>query len=88
MRARLRIVLLQANKVLLCQFEIRDTQQLVEREVAWLAALQEQRVEEGRAGKATRSLQHRMSARRKRIRELMALWQTWHATASPAGGFE
>lgn len=52
---------------------------MVEREVAQLAALSEQRTQEGAAGKNTRSLAKRMTSSRKKIKDLMSTWQAVHA---------
>ena len=68
---------LQAHEKKLAEVEIVKTQQLVEREGAWLASMQQQRHVEGRAGKNTRLLVNKMSRRKKKIKELMAVCQSW-----------
>jgi hypothetical protein len=56
-------------------------QEEIEQEVSALNMLGLQRAYEGVAGKATRSIQKRMSAKKKKIRLLMSLWKDLHETS-------
>lgn len=79
------MVYMQERKRELCAAEISVLQVDIEREVSSLAALSQLREEEGRAGRITRLLQQKISAKRRKIRELMAMWQIWSSMASSTG---
>lgn len=48
-----------------------------------MASLAGKREEEGKAGKSTRQLTYRMTALRKKIRDLMSAWTALHLLGSP-----
>jgi hypothetical protein len=64
--------------------EIYNMQLLVERQLNNMANLTGQREEEGKAGKGTRKLVYRMTAIRKKIRDLMSAWVALHSLGDPA----
>jgi len=63
--------------------EVLRVQGLVEREVSGLVAIRLERSSLGVASRNTRSLQKRAQRRRKRIRELINLLQTWQDAGLP-----
>jgi hypothetical protein len=64
---------------------LRNTEVRVERHVGFLAALQEDRTAESHSGQSSSLIRGRIHYRVKSIRELMAVWESWHRFGQPAG---
>ena len=64
---------------------LRNTESRVERNVAFLAALQADRSAEAHSGHASALIRSRVQYRIKSIRELMAVWESWQRFCQPPG---
>ena len=65
--------------------ELEATQLLIEREVGQLALQRDERVRQGTAGRSTQTLLNRMNVRRRKIRQLLSVWEAWQAFMLPVG---
>lgn len=63
--------------------ELESVQSQVELELSNIAALAHERTAEGASSHVTALLRNRLTARKKKVRALMAMWVAWHSFEQP-----
>lgn len=64
--------------------EVEEVQHNIEREVGTLLLLREERMLNSSGGRNTASYIQRMNFRRRKIRQLLSVWEAWHLFMEPA----